>query len=56
MGKMKNQVLGVMESIEDGMTPRQVALYMGMSVDEVIKIMEAMGVSYPDEFDYYEQT
>jgi hypothetical protein len=56
MGKMKNQVLGVMESIEDGMTPRQVALYMGMSVDEVIQIMEAMGVSYPDEFDYYEQT
>ena len=53
MGKMKNQVLGVMESIEDGMTPRQVALYMGMSVDEVIKIMEFMGYyDDPTEFDY----
>jgi hypothetical protein len=56
MGKMKNQVLGVMELIEDGMTPRQVALYMSMSIDEVIKIMEAMGVGYPDGFNYYEQT
>lgn len=55
MGKMKNQVLGVMELIEDGMTPRQVALHMGLSIEEVVSIMEAMGVSYPDEFDY-EQT
>lgn len=51
MGKMKNQVLGVMESIEDGMTPRQVALYMGMSVEEVIKIIEAFGPSIDFEYD-----
>jgi hypothetical protein len=56
MGKIKEQCIEVMELIDDGVTPRQAALYMGMSVDEVIKIMEAMGVSYPDEFDYYEQT
>lgn len=56
MGKMKERCIEVMELIQDGISPRQTALFMGMSVDEVIQIMEAMGVSYPDEFDYYEQT
>ena len=56
MGKMKEQCIQVMEMIQDGMTPRQVALFMGMSVDEVVKAMELMGVNYPDEFDYYEKS
>jgi hypothetical protein len=56
MGKMKEQCIQVMELIQDGVTPRQAALFMGMSVDEVVKIMEIMGYyEDPTEFDY-EQT
>ena len=55
MGKIKERCIEVMELIEDGMSPRQTALFMGMSVDEVTEIMEFMGADYPDEFGYYEQ-
>lgn len=43
MGKFKDQFIRINELIEDGYTPRQVALFMGMSVEEVISIMEASG-------------
>jgi hypothetical protein len=53
MGKIKEQCIEVMELIDDGVTPRQAALYMGMSVEEVTKIMEFMGYyDDPTEFDY----
>ena len=53
MGKIKNVILPIMEMVDDGKTPRQIALYMGMSVDEVIQIIETFGLSV--DFDY-EQT
>lgn len=55
MGKIKERCIEVMELIEDGMAPWLVALFLGMSVDEVIEIVEFMGADYPNEFGYYEQ-
>lgn len=52
MGKMKDQMISIMELIDDGYTPRQVSTFLGITIDEVIKTMEMMGYLYPDEFDY----
>lgn len=53
MGKIKNQVIPIMEMFDDGVKPREIALFTGMSVEEVIKILELMGCyDDPEEFDY----
>jgi hypothetical protein len=52
MGKIKDQILSIMELIDDGYTPRQVSTFLGVTIDEVIKTMEMMGYLYPDESDY----
>ena len=51
MGKMKERCIEVMELIQDGISPRQTALFMGMSIDEVTKIIEAFGPSIDFEYD-----
>lgn len=51
MGKMKEKCIEVMELIDEGMAPRQVALLTHMSVEEVVKIIEAFGPSMDFEYD-----
>lgn len=52
MGKMKELRIEVMELIDDGYTPRQVSTFLDMTIDEVVKTIEAIGYLYPDAFDY----
>ena len=53
MGKMKNEILSIIEMFEDGVKPREIALFMGMSVEQVVQILEAMGrYEDPMESDY----
>ena len=53
MGKMKEQVISIVEMFQDGVKPRAIALFMGMSVEEVVKVLESMGCyDDPVESDY----
>jgi DNA invertase Pin-like site-specific DNA recombinase len=48
---MKNKIIEVVEMLEEGFSPREVAIYFGMDVSEVLAIQNELDEEYDDSMD-----
>jgi hypothetical protein len=51
MSYMKNKMIEVIEMLEEGFSPREVAIYFGMIVSEVLAIQNELDENYDDSMD-----
>ena len=51
MSYMKNKMIEVIEMLEEGFSPREVAIYFGMDVSEVLAIQNELDENYDDSMD-----
>jgi len=51
MSYMKNKIIEVVEMLEEGFSPREVAIYFGMDVSEVLAIQNELDEEYDDSMD-----